>query len=170
MQLTSSLPEKNLQPGELHLTRRPMVIHTILGSCVSVTFWHPGLGVGAMCHGVLPRCPHPWLPNESLRDGHRYVDFSIRYLAQKFDRLGAPRREVEIKLFGGADVLPTSHAPNAKPTVGALNCETALQVLEEEGFSILAYDLGGTCGRRVRFSTSSGEVHVYMLNHWSDTQ
>ena len=169
IELATALPELNLQPGELHVARNPMLLQTILGSCVGVTFWSQRVGAGALCHGVLPRCP-PEMAGGPPQDSHRYVDFSIRYLARRFDALGAVRSEVEIKVFGGSDVLPVQEARWAKPTVGALNAATALEVLEAEGFSVLAYDLGGTCGRRVRFSTSSGEVHVYMLNHWSDTQ
>lgn len=163
MELSVDLPELNLQPGQLHLARRPMVLQTILGSCVGVTFWSPRLGAGALCHGVLPRCPRRWSPAAGILDGHRYVDFSIRCLAQKFDALGAHRKELQVKLFGGADVLPTSDARKAKPTVGALNRETALEVLEEEGFTILAYDLGGTQGRKIYFHTGTGEVRVYRL-------
>ncbi len=96
-------------------------------------------------------------------DGHRYVDFSIRYLAQKFDALGLNRKEVQVKVFGGADVLPTSEARKDKATVGAQNCEAALEVLEEEGFVVLAYDLGGTQGRKIHFHTGTGEVRVYKL-------
>lgn len=163
MELIVDLPELNLQPGQLHLARRPMVLQTILGSCVGVTFWSPRLGAGALCHGVLPRSPRRWSPASGMLDGYRYVDFSIRYLAQKFDALGAGRREVEIKVFGGADVLPTADDRKAKPTVGALNRETALQVLGEEGFTILAFDLGGTQGRKIHFHTGTGEVRVYKL-------
>jgi len=163
MELIVDLPELNLQPGQLHLAHRPMLLQTILGSCVGVTFWSARLGAGALCHGVLPRCPRRWSASASIMDGHRYVDFSIRYLAQKFDALGANRKEVQVKLFGGADVLPTSGARNAKPTVGALNRETALEVLEEEGFAVLAYDLGGTQGRKIHFHTGTGEVRVYKL-------
>lgn len=163
MELAVDLPELNLQPGRVHLARRPMVIQTILGSCVGVTFWNAQVGAGALCHGVLPRCPRRWSASASILDGHRYVDFSIRYLAQKFDALGANRKEVQVKLFGGADVLPTSDERKGKPTVGALNCEAALEVLEEEGFAVLAYDLGGTQGRKIHFHTGTGEVRVYKL-------
>ena len=170
MQLAIQVPEKNLGPGELYLTHRPMFIHTILGSCVGATFWSERLGLGAMCHGVLPRCPDTFAPGDSITDRYRYVDYSIRYLAQKFYALGAKRKELQVKLFGGADVLPTSTAPNSKPTVGALNCEAALKVLEQEGLPVLAYDLGGTRGRKIRFCTETGEVRVYKLAHWSESK
>lgn len=161
------LPDFNIQPGELYLARTPAILRTILGSCVSVTFWSARLGAGALCHGVLPRAPKAWPSSFTLADGHRYVDFSIRYLAQKFDALGAHRDELEVKLFGGADVLPHLSERTDRPTVGALNCQSAIDVLAEEGFVVAASDLGGTRGRRIHFHTGTGEVLVYRLEAWS---
>ncbi len=167
MQPSAVLPDLNLQPGELYLTRTPAILRTILGSCVSVTFWSPRLGAGAMCHGVLPRAPQAWPLGIDPSEGHRYVDFSIRYLAQKFDALGVHREEVEVKVFGGADVLPLLAERGDRPTVGALNCDSAVEVLAAEGFTVAASDLGGTRGRRIHFHTGTGVVLVYRLEAWT---
>ena len=43
-----------LNPGEYAFGTELDRIRTILGSCVAVTFWHPGLRLGAMCHYLLP--------------------------------------------------------------------------------------------------------------------
>ncbi|HTW65972.1 MAG TPA: chemotaxis protein CheD [Bryobacteraceae bacterium] len=160
------LPDLNLQPGELYLARGPAILRTILGSCVSVTFWNRRLGAGALCHGVLPRCPAAWPPESTVEDGYRYVDFSIRHLVRQFDALGARRDEVQVKVFGGADVLPVS-GPRDRPTVGALNCRAALEVLAAEGFTVAASDLGGSRGRRIHFHTGTGEVLVQKLDAWN---
>lgn len=157
--MTEDPAAMSLQPGELYLARNPTILRTILGSCVGVTFWSARLGAGALCHGILPRCP----PTTGGVDGHRYVDFSIRYLAAQFDALGATRGELEVKLFGGADVLPVAVARMARPTVGALNCQAAWEVLAEEGLRVTASDLGGMRGRTIRFNTGNGEVLVQRL-------
>jgi chemotaxis protein CheD len=162
------LPDLDLQPGELYLARSPAILRTILGSCVGVTFWSAQLGAGALCHGVLPRCPGVLPAGFSLSDGHRFVDFSIRYLAQQFDNLGAHRHQIEVKVFGGADVLPVSRCSRHKPTVGALNCTAALEVLEEKGFTVSASDLGGIRGRRIHFHTGTGEVLLHRLAAWRE--
>ena len=161
--MMSDLPSLSIQPGQLYLARRPMILQTILGSCVGVTFWSCRLGAGALCHGVLPRCP----PVTSPLDGYRYVDFAIRYLAHQFDALGARRQDLEVKLFGGADVLPVAVRAVHKPTIGALNCRAALEVLEREGFRVLASDLGGTRGRTIHFDTGNGEVLAHRLARFS---
>lgn len=160
------LPDLNLQPGELYLARTPAILRTILGSCVSVTFWSPRLGAGAMCHGVLPRCPKVWPAGSGPSEGHRYVDFSIRHLLREFDSLGVRRDELHVKLFGGADVLPLLSERTDRPTVGASNCQAAVEVLEQEGLKVAASDLGGVRGRRIHFHTGTGVVLVYRLGGW----
>jgi chemotaxis protein CheD len=148
----------NVQPGELHIARRPTVMKTILGSCIGVTFWSPRTGAAALCHCVLPCCP----PDASTAERSRYVDGAIRYVAQCFDRWGISRRELQIRIFGGADVLPSS--PRARrPTIGTMNRDRAVQVLAEEGFSILARDVGGTRGRTIQFNGATGEVWSRLL-------
>jgi chemotaxis protein CheD len=168
IQRVEVLPDLNLQPGELYLARSPAILRTILGSCVGVTFWSARLGAGALCHGVLPRCPPGWPPASNPSEGHRYVDFSIRYLAQQFDALGASRRELQVKLFGGADVLPVGEPREGRLTVGGQNCQAAIEVLAEEGFTVSASDLGGSRGRRIHFHTGTGEVLLHRLASWKN--
>jgi chemotaxis protein CheD len=85
------------------------------------------------------------------------VDFAIRDLARQFDALGARRDEVEVKLFGGGDVLVMASSAK-RPTVGRLNSEAAMKVLEEEGFGVSASSLGGNRGVNIHFNTETGEV------------
>jgi chemotaxis protein CheD len=156
------LPQVYLKPGEMFLAREPTVIRTILGSCVGVTFWCARLGIGALCHGMLPRCPQQAGGEMSLAFRYRYVDFCIQEIARQFDQLGALRSEVQVKVFGGADVLLTEN-PGTRPTVGRLNYETAIEVLRDEGYNVLASSLGDTFGRKIRFNTGSGDVLLHRL-------
>jgi len=157
-----TLPEIYLGPGEVFLACVPTIIGTILGSCVGMTFWCSRLGVGALCHCTLPRCPDPATQVTSMAAGYRYVDSCIRNLASEFDRLGALRCEVEVKLFGGADVLFVDHL-NRRPTVGKQNSEAAIQVLGDEGYRVAAFSVGDTFGRKISFNTANGEVRVLRL-------
>jgi len=162
-EIESEVSDVYLNPGESYLARKPAIIRTILGSCVGVTFWTRRLGIGALTHSQLPRCPSNSYPGLSRATGCRYVDFAIRDLARQFDELGARRAEVQVKVFGGADVLLVSDAVSAKPTVGKLNCETAIEVLHAEGFQVSASSLGGTLGLNIRFDTRTGEVLLRRL-------
>jgi chemotaxis protein CheD len=160
-----ALVEVYLQPGEMFLAREPTIIRTLLGSCVGVSFWSRKMGIGALCHAMLPRCPEEALKDMRPEVGYRYVDFAIRDLARKFDAFGAQRSEVQVKLFGGADVLLAGPEKSARATVGSLNCETALEVLRTEGFQIAASSLRGKTGLNIHFNTGNGEVHLRRLKH-----
>jgi chemotaxis protein CheD len=150
-------------PGESHLMSEPAILRTVLGSCVGVTFRIPRLGVAAICHPMLPIHPAAGAKDLSLASSRRYVDFTIRDMARQFDALGAKRGEIEVKLFGGGDVLLVSNEAS-RPTVGQLNCESALRVLEDEGFHVSASSLGGTSGLHIQFHTGTGEVLLKRLN------
>jgi chemotaxis protein CheD len=113
-----------------------------------------------MCHPMLPNAPAD--AQIGVSQGRRYVDYAIRELASRFDSLGALRGEVEVKLFGGGDVLMVA-ADDSRPTIGRMNIEVALDVLREEGFTVAASSLGGTCGVHISFNTSTGEVRLRRL-------
>ncbi len=159
----------NLPPGQMHLAKRPALLQTILGSCVSATFWSPRLKVGALCHGVLPVCPYPWSARTTAdTDGYRYVDFSIRSLSHIFGALGLGRNEIQVKLFGGADVIAIFASRADRPTVGALNAKCAMEILEKEGLTVCSQDLKGTRGRKIIFNTETGDVFVRKLRNHED--
>jgi chemotaxis protein CheD len=161
----TDLPEFYLQPGELRLVRRPSILKTVLGSCVGITFRASRLDASAMCHPMLPNhAAKPLVRSDLVRSdpiaARRYVDYVIREMAHEFDRLGATREEVEVKLFGGADVLaPTRN----RATVGTMNAEVALRVLKDEGFAVQASRLGGRRGIFIEFHTGTGEVFLRQL-------
>lgn len=150
-----------VQPGEVHLVRVPATLRTVLGSCVGVTFWNERLGIAALCHPMLPRCPAE-ASRMTAAALLRYVDFAIREVAKQLDALGARRRETEVKVFGGADVLQVEHA-ETRPTVGRLNADRALQILTEEGYTVIAQRLGGKQGIHIDFLTTNGEVRLRKL-------
>lgn len=145
-----------LQPGEWGLVRAPAIFKTVLGSCVGVTFRVPRLEVGAMCH--------PMLPHRTARSpgaAGRYVDSIIVELAKRLGKLGAHRSEIEVKLFGGADVLA---AIRTGDTIGKMNADVAIRILEEEGLRIVSSHLGGGRGVFIEFHTDTGDVLLRRLN------
>lgn len=160
------LPEVHVQPGEIQLVRRPHILRTILGSCVSVTFWNSRIGIGALCHGVLPKCP----AGVQAPEGFRYLDFAILELLRQIERLGAAPGELQIKVFGGGDVLPVRRSIPRKPTIGHLNCQAALDILRRESLKIAAFDLGGNSGRVIQFHTDTGDVFLKRLSTWDSQQ
>ena len=93
------LPDLNLQPGELYLARSPG--HSANDSrilCRGDVLERSGWASARCATACCPGARRAGLPGSTLSEGYRYVDFSIRYLAQQFDALGAHAGdELEVK-------------------------------------------------------------------------
>jgi len=141
-----------LKPGELFVARRPALVSTVLGSCVSVVLHVPRTGMGAICHAMLP--------GGTKDDDFRYVDKAVSYLYNRLTMLCGGPGGIEAKLFGGADVLNSGVHHGGASSVGRQNIAAALQALDMLGLKVSAADTGGIQGRKLFFYSQSGEVFV----------
>ena len=157
MEVDRRLPQIEIQPGESHLALEPGILRTILGSCVGITFWVKRLRIGALCHPMLPTAAAPHASPLNPTQNRRYVDIAIHDMSQQLAALGVNRRETEVKLFGGADVLNVNDR-SFRPSVGCLNREAAVRVLRAEGYRLVASSVGGQVGVQIQFNTANGEV------------
>lgn len=145
-----------LQPGDLYFGDKDTRIRTVLGSCVSMTFWHPGLCVGGMCHYMLPsRTLERRNAASAALDG-RYADEAVALLLREIDATGAPHEEFEVKLFGGGNMFPENG--RQANHVGKKNVAKARQLAARHGFNCVAEHLGGDGHRHVIFDVWSGHV------------
>lgn len=142
-----------LQPGEIAAGGATWVFKTLLGSCVSVTLWHPGRRIGAMSHFLLPS-RGKMLDTEL--DG-RYADEAVPLMCQALARLGVSPSECQAKIFGGARMF-VSDMPRHAACVGLRNGEIARTLLKARGISVVAEDLFGTGHRTLVFDVGNGDV------------
>jgi chemotaxis protein CheD len=142
-----------LRPGEIHAAEQPALVKTILGSCVSAIFFNRRQCIGAMCHALLPS-------GDCRMEGFRYLDCAMYWMLEWFDERDIPRKEVEVRLVGGADVLAPNSLCSRGETVGRKNIQKAMEIVERERLNLVARDLGGRRGRKVSFFTDSGEIVV----------
>ncbi len=148
-----------LKPGEHSFAGRDSRISTVLGSCVSMTFWHPKLLVGGMCHFMLPERGGESMTGDRAKLDGRYGDEAMALLMKKINGLGAAHKEYQVKLFGGGNMFPDM-PKNTMSQVGSRNVRAARQLVEQHGFSSVAEHLGGIGYRNVIFEVWSGEVWV----------
>lgn len=146
-----------LKPGEVIVSARPILVSTVLGSCVTVTMYSPGKGVGAICHAMLPN-------NHKEDNNLLYVDTAVRYSYRKMQEYGAGN-DLAVKLFGGAQVLVGGHQFDTGRSVGEQNVIQAKKTLDQLGLSIAKADTGGTMGRKLFFSIKTGTVYLRKLQH-----
>ncbi|WP_143232376.1 chemotaxis protein CheD [Actinoplanes regularis] len=143
-----------LNPGDFYFGGTDTHIHTLLGSCVSVTLWHPLLRVGGMCHYMLP---HRRIPAAQHGLDGRYADHAIRMFLDAIERVGTKPREYVAQLYGGGNQFPHLQRGRA-PNVAKDNITAGLSLLDRFGFRLAHTDLGGTGPRRLSFTVATGEV------------
>lgn len=153
-------PLVRLQPGELFIGRKPAEVHTILGSCVSVSMFNPRLKVGAICHGRQPAraCGEHQCGLKICHGLGDWVSCSVRFMLAYFDQHGTLRRELEVKLFGGARMFGLSPKGASEDPIGKRNVDAAMAIIKEEKLHLMSTDVGGAFGRNLVFDTQTGEV------------
>ncbi len=155
-----------LHPGDFCFTENPVHIHTLLGSCISITLWHPVSHIGGMCHFTLPKYMGKRLPNTKL-DG-RYAEDVMQMFKQEVAKRHTDITEYEAKIFGGGNMMRDS-GENIDDTVGTRNAAAAMQLLMAEGVNILVAAVGEFGHRRLVFDVEKGEVWVRHIQKEADT-
>lgn len=160
----TDLPRRYLSASDLIICRSACEVTTVLGSCVAITFFSAKLGLGGICHAMLPEPRSPETADEtSGPERWKFVCYAVEELVQSFTQPDLPPSAVEVKLFGGARLQEGEWTPGRWGNVGAANVAVARALVEDAGFAICAYDVGGNLGRKVVFNTKTGEVHVKLL-------
>ena len=153
-----------LRPGDIFISGEPATISTVLGSCVSVTMFNQEQKIGAICHNLLPVCKDKSRCRDNCPQAFRYVECTITRMVKEFTSRGIYLGDIEVKLFGGADMFNVKISNTGPLTVGKQNIETALRILSETGLRISASDTGGSEGRKIIFHTHTGKVLLKRLN------
>ena len=142
----------SILPGEFFVSTEPMVVYTVLGSCISACIRDPIAGVGGMNHFMLPAPKEHQSGDAWGGESTRYGSFAMEQLINGILKRGGLRQRLEVKLFGAGKIY------EGNIDVGARNTEWVLNYLKTEGFSIASSNLGDVFPRKVYYFTDSGRV------------
>ena len=148
-----------LMPGEYAVAAAGSCIRTILGSCVSITLWHPKLRVGAMSHFLLAQRGSS---TSGLLDA-RYGEESLELMLADLAREHVFPSQCEAKVFGGGNMFSDHDVPGALH-VGRRNGEAARAMLQHHGIRIVSESLFGNGHRQIAFDVASGHVWVRFVH------
>jgi chemotaxis protein CheD len=154
MRQLEGLIEIFLQPGDLFVADAGYQIRTILGSCVSVTLWHPQSRMGGMSHFLLPTRGAAAKGQEL--DG-RYGDEALLQMINQLRQAGVNPALCQAKVFGGGNMFPDHCHPGAI-NVGQRNGEAARALLQGHNIPIVSESLFGVGHRQIIFDVSKGDV------------
>lgn len=155
--LDEDLTRITINIGGLRSSRKPLLLDTVLGSCIAACLYDPVSGVGGMNHFMLPEGADPGNPTST-----RYGVNAMELLISELMKLGADRRRFQAKIFGGGHVLKIRESLDGVPQ---RNIDFVKRFLEAESIPIIREDVGGYQPRRVLFHTHTGKVFLKYLGN-----
>lgn len=150
-------------PGELRTTGNSKEsLVTVLGSCISACVRNPVTGFGGMNHFMLPESETgDWNGADS---GGRYGNLAMDALIADIAGAGCPMANLEVKVFGGADLYRGSIL------VGSRNVEFLVSYLQKRRLTPFVQDIGGTLARKIIYTPSTGRVLRQFIKPHSDDE
>jgi chemotaxis protein CheD len=141
--------------GGVHASREPILLDTVLGSCISACLYDPVSGVGGMNHFMLPEGADPDNPTSA-----RYGVNAMELLISEIMKLGGNRKRFQAKVFGGGHVLKIRKTLDGIPQQ---NINFVHRFLNAEQIPVMSEDIGGYQARRVLFNTQTNKVYLKRL-------
>lgn len=149
-----------LKPGEYFVGDANYQIRTMLGSCVSITLWHPASRIGAMSHFLLPTRN---LIDTSVRPlDARYGDEALQLMLAELAQAGIKPQQCQSKIFGGGNMFP-KQTRKGLMHIGRKNGEAARTLLCAHGIPIVSESLFGIGHRQIVFDVSTGDVWSHQV-------
>ena len=162
-------PLHSIHPGEWYFGGEYERLHTVLGSCVALTAWHPTLKIGGMCHYLLASEPGQKnrvaiRSNTIQQDAVGDCRYAVHALAQmkKAMQTYANVAEFQLGLYGGGDMF----AYRTPTSIGQDNIAYACQWLRREKLQPIQTDVGGSISRSLMLVIATGDIQLkhYQMN------
>jgi len=151
-----------LMPGAYFATAQgDEVISTLLGSCVAACLYDPLHKVIGMNHFLLSSAHYAKNMSFLHTDAGRYGAHAMELLINDMLKLGADRRYIQAKAFGGGKILDMNSSNYT--CVSDKNVEFIIEYLRVENIKLVAQALGGRQGRVIHFFASDYSVLVRNL-------
>ena len=139
--------------GQIPAADSPVLLRSVLGSCVGVVLYHPRTRVGALAHVVLP--------NSAGRSGHpgRFADTAIPEALRQMAEHGAVSGGIIARIAGGASMF----GGEGSVRIGDANIEAVEKALRQADISVKARHVGEFRGRRITLDCDTGELIVEVV-------
>jgi chemotaxis protein CheD len=144
--LSLRVPCVELPPGQLIVSATPCTVGTVLGRGVSVGLWDRTRRIGGINHFLIP--------GGDTDDSARSGTAAMQLLVAGVLSLGAHAKDLRAHLIGGARLEGALESDS----LGEMNVDFAVSWLESAGLELGAFDVGGSCSRRISFCLGTGRM------------
>lgn len=126
------------------------ILHTVLGSCISVCFYCSTKRLLTMSHMLLPS-------EKGNKFGRKGGDEMLSEAYDWIIRQGVSHKDIDIYIFGGGEMFSTQKIASFK--IGNSNINFTLNWLKENNLinNIKVRKIGGPYSRNISFNPISGE-------------
>lgn len=142
-----------LQPGFIYVPAKTTDISTVLGSCVAVCLYDKKRQIGGMNHFQFP------FISEKNQTTACYGHAATYALINMMLNDGSKIKHMEAQIFGGAHNSKVS-----MENIGRDNIKIVRRILMKKKIRVVSEDVGGEKGRKIVFSTQSGDVAVLKVD------
>ena len=139
----------HLKPGYIYVTPKPVLISTVLGSCVAVCIFDRQHKWGGMSHFLFPKVDRKGKPTP------QYGNLAIPALIRMLRKQGSRIDNLEAQIFGGG-----SRSLDDSSGIGRYNAKIARKILKKREIPLVSEDIGGVKGRRILYHTVTNETLV----------
>ncbi len=136
----------------------PVVLKTILGSCVGVYVADPRARVSGLSHIMLPHI-HPRDPKIG-----KYADTAIPTLVRMLEEKGGRRQDMRACLVGGARMFAADERTGLA-AIGDMNVKVSRETLMRLGIPVVFEETGGSRGRTVKFDCRAPTPDIHVLQN-----
>ncbi|OGT98545.1 MAG: chemotaxis protein CheD, partial [Geobacteraceae bacterium GWC2_48_7] len=147
-------------PGEYYVSDRRVIISTLLGSCVSACLYDQVKGIIGMNHFLLSNRRYARNIPVCISEAGRYGIHAMELVINEMMKMGAERKNIRAKAFGGGSMLQSSGGEDNFFCIGEVNIRFIKEFLKNERIPLVTADFGGDCGRAIHFSFDDFAVYV----------
>ena len=153
---------RNVLPGAWIIeTDKPVA--TLLGSCVAVCLYDPGLKIGGMNHFMLPEMTKR---DNADTDMTLSGNYAMEALLNAMLTKGAKKARLTAKAFGGGAIIK---GLSVGIGIGERNVKFAREWLAREMIPIAASDFLGPWSRKVVFDPKTGDAFCRRMSREDST-
>lgn len=141
--------------AEFKFTTDPLIYLATyaLGSCLGITFYDSKRRIGGLLHTMLPTA--------ALHEGKKikpamFVDSGIEEAITVLEKAGAKRPNLEIKVFGGAQLMAADNFFR----IGAKNIDQFYEVTQKMKLNVAVWEVSGRVNRTIKLNNYNGDVLV----------
>ncbi|MCP4705828.1 MAG: chemotaxis protein CheD [candidate division Zixibacteria bacterium] len=137
----------DVDTGEIRVSNESVILQSVaLGSCIALAVYDRTKKIGGLAHIMLPG------KSPSSKNNTKYAEDSIEALLEWMNKLGATKKNLEISIVGGANVLQEGDIPDKV-------IKSVLDYLNKLNLKINSKRIGGIKRRSLYFNTETGDVH-----------